>query len=274
MNFTPQQQSKRPQPLQQPVCNYCMTQNESNSRLLELGNEDNSHFHWNQSCGNRAQWGTGVCCPRTLNDYLYTLMTHWLQTNLAGLENFGIWAGVLFVFLFAGLSMLGLPLIPFALAGGALFGMAGGMAGIVIGSSLGATGGFLCSRYLARQRFARLLEKNRKFFLIDDAIRREGWKIVGLLRMCPLPFGLSNYAYGLTGISFPHYLAATIVGMLPGETVFVYLGTAGRRMVSSQEAMNNSPAVQALTYLGIIAAVLVLVMIRKIVSKRLALAED
>ena len=201
-------------------------------------------------------------------------MMHWLQTQLLDLGSLGIWGAIVFVVSFAGLSMLGLPLIPFALAAGALFGMVGGMAGIVVGSVLGAAGGFLCSRYVARERFAKLLEKNRKFFLIDDAIRREGWKIVGLLRMCPLPFGLSNYAYGLTGISFPHYLAATAVGMLPGEAVFVYLGTAGRRMLDSPEGVNHSPAVQALTYLGVVAAVLVLVMIRKIVGKRLALADD
>lgn len=201
-------------------------------------------------------------------------MTHWLQNYLAGLGSFGLWGAVLFVASFAALSMLGMPLIPFAVAGGVLFGMKGGLAGVIAGSTLGASCGFLCSRYVARERFARMLSKHKKFAMIDHAIKSEGWKIVGLLRMCPLPFGLSNYAYGLTGVSFSHYLAATVVGMLPGELVFVYFGAAGRQWISSPAEMNSSPAVKALFYLGLTAAVLVLIVLRKIVSKRVVLVEE
>lgn len=196
-------------------------------------------------------------------------MTHWLETYLSNLGHFGVGSGVLFVISFAALSMLGLPLIPFAVAAGALFGLAGGLAGTVIGSTLGAAAGFLCSRYLARDRFARMLEGNSKFAVIDRAIQREGWKIVGLLRMCPLPFGLSNYAYGLTGVTFGHYLLATIFGMLPGETVFVYLGTAGTQMLHSS-ALHDSPAAKALFGLGLVAAVLLVAVLRNIATKRLS----
>jgi len=197
-------------------------------------------------------------------------MTNWLETYLSSLGHFGFGSGVLFVISFAALSLLGLPLIPFAVMAGALFGLAGGLAGVVIGSTLGAAAGFLCSRYLARERFARMLEDRPKFAVIDQAIQREGWKIVGLLRMCPFPFGLSNYAYGLTGIGFGHYLLATIFGMLPGETVFVYLGTAGTQMLHSS-ALHDSPAAKALLGLTAVAALLLVMVLRNVVGKRLAL---
>ena len=200
-------------------------------------------------------------------------MTHWLETYLNSLGNLGLLGGLAFTASFAALSMLGLPLIPFAVAAGMLFGLGGGMAGIVTGSTVGAAAGFLASRYLARERFARVLEKHPKFALIDGAIRREGWKIVGLLRMCPLPFGLSNYCYGLTAVRFDHYLMATVIGMLPGETVFVYLGAAGKQMLRDSNSVQSSPAAKALFYLGIVAAVLVVVVLRKVVSKRLDLTE-
>ena len=197
-------------------------------------------------------------------------MMQWLEHYLNSLGSLGATGAVLFVFSFAGLSMLGLPLIPFAVAGGILFGLAGGLAGVIAGSTLGAAAGFLFSRYVARERIAALLNKNPKFAMIDQAIHREGWKIVAMLRMCPLPFGLSNYAYGLTNVPFHHYMAATIVGMLPGETVFVFLGSAGRQLGS----VNDSPAAKVLTGIGIVAMVGVLVMIRKIVSKHVSLAEE
>ena len=193
-------------------------------------------------------------------------MMHWLETYLNSLGAMGVLGSAVFVLSFAGLSMLGMPLIPFAVAGGLLFGMAGGMAWVVAGSTLGAAIGFLISRYVARERFVRLMSKHPKFATIDQAICREGWKIVGLLRMCPLPFGISNYAYGLTKVPFRHYLAATVVGMLPGETVFVYLGAAGRQL----GAVGGSPAVKALSWVGIGAMGVVIVVARKIVSKRLA----
>ena len=201
-------------------------------------------------------------------------MMHWLQTYLNSLGNLGILGGVLFTLSFAALSMFGLPLIPFAVTGGLLFGMGGGLAGTIAGSTLGAAGGFFVSRYVARDRFVKFLGKHPRFRVIEQAVEREGWKIVGLLRMCPLPFGPSNYCYGLTNIRFRHYLAATAAGMLPGEIVFVYLGASGRRWFDAPASVNNSPAVKALFYLGLAAAVLVLVMLRKVVSKRLPLAEE
>jgi uncharacterized membrane protein YdjX (TVP38/TMEM64 family) len=197
------------------------------------------------------------------------LMMHWLESYLHGLGNMGSLRVVAFVLSFAGLSMLGLPLVPFAVMGGILFGMVGGLTWVVTGSTLGAAAGFLFSRYVARDRVAKLLSKNPKFVVIDEAIQREGWKIIGLLRMCPLPFGLSNYAYGLTKVPFWHYLAATALGILPGETVFVFLGAAGRQLGD----VNGSPAVKALSCFGIVALIGAIIILRKIVRKRLPQAE-
>jgi uncharacterized membrane protein YdjX (TVP38/TMEM64 family) len=200
-------------------------------------------------------------------------MPSWLETYLQQLGHLGFTGGVLFAVTFGLLSLFGLPLVPFAIAAGMLFGLGGGLAGLVAGSTLGAALGFLISRYLARDRFARVLLKHPKFAPIDRAIAREGWKIVGLLRMCPIPFGLSNYCYGLTSVRFHHYLLATFFGMLPGETVFVYLGTAGKQMLHGDDSLNQSPAAKAVFYLGLIAAILVVFVLKNIVSKRLNLEE-
>lgn len=197
-------------------------------------------------------------------------MMPWLETYLHNLGNLGFLGAVIYVLSFAGLSLLGLPLVPFAVVAGLLFGIAGGLTGIIIGSTLGASLGFLISRYVARERVAKLLNKNPKFVMIDEAIHREGWKIVGLLRMCPLPFGVSNYAYGLTKVSFGHFLIATMLGMLPGEIVFVCLGAAGRHLSD----VNGSPAVKVLTGLGVVALVAAIFMIRRIIRKRLPMVEE
>src|SRR5258708_9406360 len=60
------------------------------------------------------------------------------------------------------------------------------------------------------------------------AIEEEGWKVVALLRLCPIPFGLANYFYGLTGVRFQPYLWTTILGSLPSIVLFCHLGSAGK----------------------------------------------
>ena len=189
----------------------------------------------------------------------------WLETYLRSLGGMGFLGEVVYFLSFAGLSLLGLPLVPFAVIAGLLFGVPGGLAGIIAGSTLGAAIGFGFSRYVARNRVARLLAKNPKFLLIDQAIHREGWKIVGLLRLCPIPFGVSNFAYGLTNVRFWHYLVATMAGMLPGEIVFVSLGSAGRQL----SEVNSSPAVKVLTVTGVVALIFALAMVKRMVGKRL-----
>ena len=190
---------------------------------------------------------------------------NWLENYLRSLGSLGSIGVLVFVISFAGLSMLGLPLIPFAVMGGILFGVVGGMAWVVTGSTLGAAAGFLVGRHLARERVERLVSKNPKLVMVDLAIQREGWKIIALLRMCPLPFGFSNYAYGLTKVSFWHYLGATAVGILPGEVVFVCLGAAGRQLAD----VSGSPEVRVLAWVGIAALAGALAIVRRIVQNRI-----
>lgn len=52
--------------------------------------------------------------------------------------------------------------------------------------------------------------------------------------MVPVPFGLSNYFYAFSGVNLTHYLLATFAGMLPGNAVFVYLGSLGTDALSAE----------------------------------------
>jgi uncharacterized membrane protein YdjX (TVP38/TMEM64 family) len=69
---------------------------------------------------------------------------------------------------------------------------------------------------------------------VDKAISEKGWKVVALLRLSPLfPFNLQNYFYGVTEIKFWHYVSATLVGILPGALMYVYLGAAGETVLGT-----------------------------------------
>jgi uncharacterized membrane protein YdjX (TVP38/TMEM64 family) len=137
--------------------------------------------------------------------------------------------GVLLLALFMAIgSLFFLPASPFIIAGSAVFGFPLGVAGAITGLVLGAAGGFCLSRWFLRKEIATQFRKHATFRAIDIAIEKEGWKIVILLRLCPIPFGLANYLYGLTAVRFRAYLIASLIGGLPSLLLFCQLGSAGK----------------------------------------------
>ena len=107
-----------------------------------------------------------------------------------------------------------------------LSGVVLGSFNVSIASTLGATAAFLVGRYFARDWVSARLEGNAKFKAIDEAVGKEGWKIVILTRMSLVfPFNLLNYAYGLTRVTLRDYFFASWAGMIPGTILYVYIGS-------------------------------------------------
>jgi uncharacterized membrane protein YdjX (TVP38/TMEM64 family) len=151
-----------------------------------------------------------------------------LQTLCTWIGSLGPLGVFLLSLLLAIGSLFFLPASPFVIAGAAVFGFPLGVLGAITGLALGAAGGFSLSRWFLRNEISTRLRKHATFCAIDTAIEKEGWKIVILLRLCPIPFGLANYLYGLTAVPFRAYLIASIIGSLPGLLLFCELGSAGK----------------------------------------------
>jgi uncharacterized membrane protein YdjX (TVP38/TMEM64 family) len=98
---------------------------------------------------------------------------------------------------------------------------------------------FLAARYLARDRIRAFLSRRPKYRAVDQAVAKQGWQVVVLLRLSPVvPFNLQNYALGITAISFWRYLGATLVGIAPGVAVYVYLGIFGYGLGKGTSALD------------------------------------
>lgn len=199
-------------------------------------------------------------------------LTQWLTGFEAYFRELG-WLGVL---LFAGgivlVQFVAAPLSPMAIAAGLIFGFGRGFAALTLGTAFGALLNFLLSRYLLRRPIARRLEANANFHAIDSAIGREGWKIVALLRFCPIPFGFANYCYGLTAIPLLPYLAATFFAIIPANLFFVWLGVTAHEGLAA--ATGNTRPRHPLEYVflvvGLIAAFFALRHISKVARQALA----
>ena len=200
---------------------------------------------------------------------------HYLNSWHDALQSLG-WIGV--VAYAAGLVVLGMiftPLAPFAVAAGVIFGFWGGVAAITLGTNLGAAINFLLARYVARAAIARRLAHHEKFRLIDAAIGHEGWKIIALLRLCPMPFGLANYCYGLTAIRFSHYFLATFFAIIPANCFFVWLGTTAHDSLAAVAGAQRArhPGEYVLLGLGLVAAFCALSYITRLAKAAVAKAD-
>ena len=181
--------------------------------------------------------------------------------------------GFLGILLLAALMTVGslclLPASPFVVGSAVVFGFWGGCLSATIGIVLGATIGFFLSRWFLRQDIADRLRRNPTYRAIDLAIADEGWKVVALLRLSPMPFGLANYFYGLTGVAFWPYLLTSILGSLPSTALFCYLGSAGKASLTEMAngRFGHTPGEYALLILGIGAVLLTLILLPRFTQR-------
>jgi uncharacterized membrane protein YdjX (TVP38/TMEM64 family) len=139
-------------------------------------------------------------------------------------ESLGALGPIVFVGGFIVGTVLFVPGSIMTLTGGALFGIVRGTIYVFIGASLGSMAAFLVSRHFIREAFARRIAGKPRFRALDDAIKREGRKIVFLLRLSPaVPFNLLNYMLGVSSVRLRDFVMAC-AGMLPVTLLWVYYG--------------------------------------------------
>ena len=134
-------------------------------------------------------------------------------------------AGALaFVPLYALWVTLLLPGVWASMLAGALYGTWWGSLIVFLGACLGAEAAFLLGRTWLRNWARRRLAAVPKLLAIEQAVSREGLKLVLLTRLSPaFPFSLLNFAYGLSEVSLCDY-SIGLIGILPGTILFCGLG--------------------------------------------------
>lgn len=174
------------------------------------------------------------------------------------------------LYVLAGIFMF--PGMVLTLGAGVLFGVFKGSLIVYCSATASATAAFLVGRYLARDMVSRRTAGNRTFQVLDRAVAAEGWKIVLLTRLSPIfPYNVLNYAYGLTRVSLRDYVLASLFGMMPYSTAYVYLGSlAGNLAEVGTGGTESRSALEWGVYLvGLIATLAMAVVITRIAQKAL-----
>ena len=146
-----------------------------------------------------------------------------LQHRIGAME---FWGAVLYPLLCAACNVLLLPGGVLAVGSGLFFGLWWGFFLNVVGNTGGAAVAFFLSRKLGRGWVAKKFLRQPKWAALDEAIARDGWKIIFLSQVHPLfPTSLLNYLYGVTRIRFRTCLLWVALGQAPGLFLYAYLGT-------------------------------------------------
>ena len=191
---------------------------------------------------------------------------------LTWVDSLGAVGAIAFIIIYILATVAFFPGSILTLGAGVVFGVVLGSFYVFIGATIGATAAFLVGRYLARGWVAEKIQGNNKFQAIDEAVGKEGLKIVLLTRLSPIfPFTLLNYAYGVTGVSLKDYLIGC-AGMIPGTIMYVYIGSLAGSLatIGTSAPATNPVLLWTIRLIGFIATVAVTLYVTKIARQALA----
>ena len=205
--------------------------------------------------------------PILIATWHFLPLQDWLKALEERIHGMGSPGAILYAGMLVVAALVFVPGSVLGLGGGYLFGFAAGMAVVWAGEIAAAAMGFVIARYLARRAVEKLASRRPTLGAIDAAIGRNGWKMVGLLRVAAIvPFSLSNYLFGLSSVDFLPYMAVTAVGTLPGALFYVYLGAAGKTLA---ETKHLGPWQWVVLAAGLLASAVTTVILTRFAKKEL-----
>ncbi len=145
-----------------------------------------------------------------------------------------------------------LPLVPtqpFALVSGLVFGPAKGALVTLVGTATAASIAFSVAKGPAGKTMSSLaarLEGNGSEAsgalerVLGDGVADMDWRkqilSVVVLRISPVvPFSISNYLLGLTGLKFGPFLVGTLLGMAPWSILYGSIGASCKTLLASSD---------------------------------------
>ncbi len=192
-------------------------------------------------------------------------LTASVKTLTENLRNLGPLGWLIFIMVEAAIALVGiLPASLLGIAAGAVYGITGGFITSALGILLGAAIAFSLSRSLARPLITHFIGNSKRVRALDDLLTQDSWRLVALLRVSPImPFSLTSYALGLSGISSGAYICGTLAS-LPALLGYVVIGTLGDSSLNSQSLIHNS-----LLILGAAATLALTIHLTKLLTRAL-----
>lgn len=208
-------------------------------------------------------------CPYTVCDHLKEILTQY-NKQLLLLVIFGITGGVFLVFsrqyVFKAIDVLknvdvalqcflfllffvicSFPLmwgyIVLVISAGFLHGAVKGCAIVIVSAGAGVIISHLvlssCLRDVVKRKI--LPSRNGLKALINAVDGVNGMRVVCLARLTPIPFGIQNAVFAISVLPRWKYVAASMLGLLPGQVIETYIGSSLKSLGELYSHSHASP---------------------------------
>ncbi len=124
------------------------------------------------------------------------------------------------------LGVLALPVWWLQILGGCAFGLPLGVLYSQIAAVISAVTSARFCHWLAADWFHKIEDRLTKLKRLDETFGHNGLLVVMAVRLTHVvPFGISNYCFGLTTVSWRDVAWGTLLGGIPAVSVYVAIGT-------------------------------------------------
>lgn len=134
----------------------------------------------------------------------------------------GMWGPIVLILAYIVRTFLFLPSSILEVAAGSVYGPFFGTILNCIGANISAALAFGIGRVLGRDFFTK--HEHGRLRVYDEALTKDGFSAVLILRVLFVPFDVVNYGAGMTGMKFRDYMAGTVLGSLPAIVAFTVAG--------------------------------------------------
>jgi len=133
-----------------------------------------------------------------------------------------MWGPAVYMLLYALRPLILFPATLLTALSGALFGFWWGILFTVLGENASANLAYWIGRFFGKD----LRLEDTVIGNWIEALRKNSFETVLLMRLFYVPFDLTNYGAGIVRARWQEYFFATLIGIMPGLTTFVALGAA------------------------------------------------
>ncbi|RFU32021.1 hypothetical protein B7463_g4290, partial [Scytalidium lignicola] len=146
------------------------------------------------------------------------------------------------------------PIIGYSTAvmiSGFVYGFPNGWFIVSTATVLGSTASFLASRTVLSKYVNRLVGEDRRFAAFALTLKHDGLKILCMIRVCPLPYSLSNAAMStFPGVNPLMFALATAIST-PKLLIHVFIGSRLRSIADAENGGKLDPTTRLINYASI-----------------------
>ncbi|KAM9968739.1 hypothetical protein ACTFIW_000613 [Dictyostelium discoideum] len=158
--------------------------------------------------------------------------------------------------------------IPLTLSAGFIYGFVPGFITVAIGSAISASFGFWTTRKLSLKFFESKIEQSPKLSSLRNRVEQHPFKIIIIMRLLPIPFGIQNGLCAVTRISYTKFIYSSVIGLTFENLLLSYLGSSIKSITDITNGHQNafSSYQQGLIAIAIVAAIILTCIGKKVLS--------